>query len=164
MTSLTYPPGIYDMNTLLAAFDLVRGHPGGAVTLGPMLGKNAATLSQEINPAYPTAKLGLEDAVKLSVLTGDRRIATAFASELGCMLVALPAVPHCCTTLQAIGVLAREFSDLVGDFTEATADGKVTDNQMRRVESDAAMLVASVQVALQHIASLRAQASEAMAA
>ena len=46
------------MNVTLAAFNLVADYPGGAVSLGRMLGKNPATLSHEVNPQYATAKLG----------------------------------------------------------------------------------------------------------
>ncbi len=56
------------MNATLAAFHLVSDYRGGAVALAPLMGKNPATLSHEVNPNYGAAKLGLEDAIKLSNL------------------------------------------------------------------------------------------------
>ena len=142
------------MNISLAAFHTVHDFPGGAVALAPILGKNPATLSHEVNPNYPTAKLGLEDAVKLAVWTQDRRMATAFAAQVGCMLMPLPEVPRAGTCFAALSAMAREFAELVASVTEAAADGRVTPNELKRVETEAAQLMVGVQATVQHIASL----------
>ena len=142
------------MDVMLAAFHLVRDYPGGAVALGPMIGKGAATLSHEVNPNYPTAKLGLDDAVRLSVLTRDKRIATAFAAEVGAMLVPLPDAGMDCTSFGAISAMAREFSEMVGRVGEALADGRVSSNELSAVQAEAARLVAAVQTTVQHVATV----------
>ena len=142
------------MNILLSAFHVVHDHPGGAVVLGPMLGKNPATLSHEVNPNYAGAKLGLEDAVKLSVLTQDRRIATAFAAQVGCMLLALPEVSRAGTCFESLAAMAREFAELVASISESAADGRVSPNELKRVQTEAAQLVESVQSTVAHVATL----------
>ena len=148
------PTGNFSMNILLSAFHVVHDYPGGAVALGPMLGKNPATLSHEVNPNCVGAKMGLEDAVKLSVLTQDRRIATAFAAQVGCMLMPLPDMPRAGTSFEALAGMAREFAELVATVTEAAADGRVSPNELRRVEAEAAQLVVSVQSTVAHVAAL----------
>jgi hypothetical protein len=142
------------MNPTLAAFNLVRDYPGGATTLGPLIGKNPATLSHEVNPHYPTAKLGLEDAVRLSMLTRDLRIASAFASEVNCMLLPLPDPGVEPSSFQVLATMAREFAELVARVTEASADGHVTPNEARAVEREASELVASVQATVRHLNSM----------
>lgn len=142
------------MNILLAAFHTVHDFPGGAVALAPILGKNPATLSHEVNPNYSTAKLGLEDAVKLAVWTQDRRMATAFAAQVGCMLLPLPEVPRAGTCFEALSAMAREFAELVASVSEGVGDGRVTPNELKRVEIEAAQLVERVQATVAHVASL----------
>jgi hypothetical protein len=44
--------------------------------------------------------------------------------------------------------MAREFAEVIGQISEVTADGRVSDNELRRVESEAAELVSAVQMVL----------------
>lgn len=147
------------MDVLTAAFQLIHAYPGGAVALAPVLGKNPATLSHEVNPNYPTAKFGLDDAVKLSVWTCDRRIASAFASQVGCMLLPLPQGDETGTTLEDVAAMAREFADLAAEVSKAVADGKVSANELARVQREAAELVGRVETTVKHVAELAGAAA-----
>lgn len=151
------------MNITLSAFHLVHDFPGGAVALGPMLGKNPATLSHEVNPQYAGAKLGIEDAVKLTQLSRDLRILTSFAVQVECMVIPLNCGGSFDGGIEAVADLAREFSELVGAFTEAVRDNRVTQNELKRVEAEASHLVASVQRAVQHVNALAEKSREVRA-
>lgn len=142
------------MDVKLAAFHVVQDWPGGASALAPMLGKNPATLSHEVNPNYTTAKFGLDDAVKVTLLTGDLRIATAFAAQVGCMLLPLPGAAGSKVNHTAIAEMAREFAEMVARVSEASADGKVTPNELVAVEREAGELVAAVQNTVRHVAAM----------
>jgi hypothetical protein len=134
------------MDVLHAAMNLVHDHPGGAQDLGPKIGKAGSTLSHEVNPQYPHAKLGLLDALKLSVVSGNRGILNAFAAECGCLV--LPMVQNAGgdgDTLNALGAMAREFGELVAEVSCAMADGRVSDNEMARVETEAGQLMQALQ-------------------
>jgi hypothetical protein len=137
-----------------AAFALVRQFPGGAAALAPVVNKTATTLSHEVSPNYPSAKLGLEDAVALSVWSQDWRIANAFVGQMGGMVIPLPKVCAGETSLAALSELARDFSGLVEQVTGAIADGRVTRNELDRVQTQAAELVASVQATVQRVAEI----------
>lgn len=141
------------MNPTLAAFHLVRDYPNGAVALGPMMGKNSATLSHEVSPNYPSAKLGLEDAVRLTLITGDMRIANAFAAEVNCMLLPLPNQAAAPTSFTVLAKMAQEFAELVARVTDASTDGR-TQNEARAVEREAGELIACVQATVQHVNAL----------
>ena len=138
------------MNVQTAAFNLVHDYPGGATALAPLLGKSASTLSHEVDPNYPTAKLGLADALKLTMLSKDRSVLNAFAMACHCMVVPLPA----CSdnddddTFRSVTRVAREFAELISEVSEVTADGAVSDNELRRVDSEATELVAAIQAVL----------------
>lgn len=134
------------MDVLHAALNLVHNHPGGAQDLGPKIGKAGSTLSHEVNPQYPSAKLGLLDAVKLSVVSGNRAVLNAFAAECGCL--ALPLVQNAGgdeDTLKALAAMAHEFADLVAEASMAMADGHVSDNELARVETEAGQMVQALQ-------------------
>jgi len=132
-----------------AIFRLVHDYPGGAGALGPVLGKRGDSLSHEVSPVYPTAKIGLLDAVKLSLFTGDRQVLNAWAGDMGCMVVPLAAdVPG----VEGIGtrtaVLAKEFADLMGTLAADLADGDVSTNDLARIDREASELVSAIQALL----------------
>ncbi len=66
------------------------GAQHGARLLAPLVGKNPATLCNEVNPAVTTHKLGLADAVMLMHATRDYRILQACAQTLHHLVIALP--------------------------------------------------------------------------
>lgn len=138
------------MDVLTAAYNVVADYPGGALALAPQLGKSASSLSHELNRNYPTAKLGLHDAVKISVLTGDHRVLTAFAAECGCLVVPIASnAGGEAETLEALGQLAREFADVVATTGAAMADGRVTAAELDHMEREVGDLVAVAQRVLQ---------------
>lgn len=156
---MTFGFGETYVDVMLAAYHLVNDHPGGASTLAPLLGKVPATLSHEVNPNYPTAKFGLQDAVTLSTFTRSTLILDAFASQMNAVVVPLPDAQSAGTTFAALSTMATEFADLVAKVTDAVADGRVSPNELAAVQREASHLVAAVHAtlrAVQDIASVGA--------
>ena len=134
-----------------AAFNLVHDHPGGAASLAPRVAKNPATLCHEVTAAG-TAKLGLETAVKLSVLTQDQRILNAFAAACGCLVFPMPAVqPGGADAMHRVASLANEFGDVVRVVADAAADGRISANELAKVEREWGDLVACGQALVAHL-------------
>jgi hypothetical protein len=131
-------------NVLDAAFNLVHDYPGGATSLAPRLKRNATTLSHEVK-ATGTAKLGLVDAVKMSVLSNDRQILNAFAAECGCFVLPLPTVDMGMDAFHGLADAAQEFGKWVASVADAAADGRVTANELARVDQEVAELFARAQ-------------------
>lgn len=127
-----------------AAYHVLHDYPGGSTSLAPRIGKNPFTMSSEVR-GVGTAKLGLVDAVKMSVVANDRRILNAFAYEMGCMVLVLPTNGRHVNTFTQLGQLAREFGDYVEKLSAAVEDGKVTDNELARVREELAELVVAAQ-------------------
>ena len=121
-----------------AAFNVVHDYPGGAAALSDRLGKGRWALSHEVK-GDGTAKFGLADAVKVSLLTGDTRIAQAFAQAVGGAfvpgLVASRGLGD--EDLSAVGETMREVSEAVSSFCAAMADGKVSANELAAFEAEA---------------------------
>lgn len=119
-----------------AAFALVRAYPGGAVSLAPRIGKAHGTLSGEV-AGRPGYKLGLDDAVAISQLSGDLRILNAFAAELGCMVLHVP--DYTATgddVMQRVGAAAKEFGEFLAEVTTDAADGEISANEIKRIEKE----------------------------
>ena len=134
------------MNVLAAAYNVVSDYKGGAAALAPLLGKVGSTLSHEVSPTCPTAKFGLLDAVKITAFSGDWRILQAFAAEVGALVVPIHSnAGGEADTLAALGRMAKEFADLVSATGETMADGKVSDNELTRLERETGDLVAAAQ-------------------
>lgn len=135
-----------------AAFNLVHDHPGGAASLAPRLGKNPATLCHEVT-GHGTAKLGLETAVKLSVLTGDMRILNAMAAQCGCLV--LPLVCHEGEEGEAVmarlGVAAKEFGEFVAEVAADSRDGRISANELKSIEREWGELVSAGQSLVGHL-------------
>jgi hypothetical protein len=145
------------MQTVLdAAFHLAHDAPGGATALAARLGKNPGTLCHELT-ATGSAKLGLTDSVKLTLLTGDRRILNAFAAACGCLVLPMPDHTAGIDTYAQLADTAREFGEFVASVADGARDGRVTANELARVQRECAELV----VAAQDVCARLAQIHEA---
>lgn len=130
------------MNLMDAAYNVVHDYPGGAASLAPRMNKSSSSLSHEVT-ASGTAKLGLQDALKITQLTGDLRILQAFSALCGQMLVPLPdaqwhegadCLKRLADAMQQMGVLAQE---VAGDL----ADNSISDNELRRCQAAMGKLI-----------------------
>jgi hypothetical protein len=128
-----------------AAFNTVHDYPGGSVSLAPRLGKSATSLSHELT-GTGTAKLGLLDAEKIILLTGDLRILEAMAIDCGQMLVPLPSATMLMDDdcMLRLADTAREFGELCKEVGSDLVDGKISDNELRRIDRECGELVSSL--------------------
>lgn len=119
-----------------AAFALVRAYPGGSLSLAPRMGKAHGTLSHEVS-GRAGYKLGLDDAVAMSVLASDLRVLNAFAAEMGCLVLQLPDGGSVGSdVMQRVGQAAKEFGEFLSEVTTDAADGDISTNDLRRIEKE----------------------------
>ena len=131
------------MDVKTAAFNVGHDFPGGVVALAPLIGKNASTLNQELG-GVGTAKLGLADAVKMTLQAHDYRILDAFNMQCGRMSIPLPEMldlenDDC---MRALAGASKEFGELCSEVCSSLADGKISDNELARIQREAADMVA----------------------
>lgn len=146
------------MNVLDAAFHLVhdKAH-GGSSGLAPRMGKTHQALSAEV-AGKAGSKFGLEDAVKVQLLTGKSPILYAMAAELGEMCIPLPDL-HTEVNAQAaakVSVVAQDFGKLMSELAEDLADNKISDNELARIEAKWGELIGAGQAMLKHLTSMNA--------
>lgn len=141
------------MDVKTAAFNVAHDFEGGVVALAPLIGKNPNSLNQEV-AGIGTAKLGLRDAVKMTIVSGDYRILDAFNAQCGRMSLPLPSMldlesDDC---MRALAQTSREFSELCTEVCSSLSDGVVSDNELARIHREGGHLVATLQGLLAAVA------------
>lgn len=130
------------MHVIDAAYATVHDYPGGAGSLAPRVGTTQGVLNSKVNPNTTTHHLTLAESVKLVVLSGDNRIAHAFAHDVGGVFIPgacdLPACDM--AVLESMtGVFARA-GQVGASVHAALADGRVTPKEYAAIERKAYML------------------------
>jgi hypothetical protein len=140
------------------AYQLARAYPGGIEAIAHRMKKNPTTLGHELR-GQGSAKLGLEDAVILTDYSKDLRILEAWNADVGLVVIRMPDIPTgpiggC---LDRLSSTAREFSELVTEVAGDMGDGRISDNELRDIEREAAELLAAVHALLGAARTLNAQ-------
>lgn len=156
-------PGVAVMSLADAAFNTAHDYPGGADALGRRMGKS--NLSAEVNPNVPGAKLGLLDARKMVLLSGDFRIVTALNLDCGFypplpMPATLGATDLPC--LATLADLLKECADVVSTVSTDAGDGVVSANDLARAHREWSELVACGQRLMGQLAAMY-EAQQALA-
>lgn len=147
------------MDVITAAWNLAsdyRGDTGrGIQQLAKDIDRNPTSLTHALNRTG-SAKLGIEDAVRMSQFTGDLRILNAFAAECGCMVLPLPEsmAVEGDDAMQLVSKLMAELNDTVQAFVGAVADGKVTGNEVAEIKRQGGELQIALQQLVSHAVSM----------
>lgn len=154
------------MNILDTVRRMSRSYPGGTDAVAQRLGKSPSTFEKELRGA-PGFKLGAEDAADVSAICVELgtehaiAYATAIAAHCGCMLVPLPVGVDldADALVRVIAEASKESAELIADSLAAAADGKVSDNELARIDRAAGEMVAAVQ-SLRRVMAERNQAGK----
>jgi hypothetical protein len=148
------------MNRRDAALLLAHRYPGGLEALGARLGKRPDTLRKELT-GLPGYKWGADDEellVGLCLAAGvEDSLApiTAAAVNAGALVIPLPRQPDDGGgSFKHLAEAAREFGEFVASVADAEADGRVTANEIKRVERELGDLVSKGQSCVSHLRAL----------
>lgn len=123
-----------------AAYCLVHGFEldgkGGAEAMGPRIGKNPRLLSNEVNPDYEGAKLGLLTAVNIEREAGAADILHAHAQMLHHVCFALPYPDHFTGDVELLRLFA-DWQAGIGltcmEIQKALEDNRITFDEVNRI-------------------------------
>lgn len=123
------------MNITDAAYAVAHDYPGGTESLGPRMGISGALLRNKVNPNQSINHLTLAEALRMSVVTNDRRIVEAFARELGLVCLEVPAAENCADgeVIEMMSESMKTFGDIGAAITDTFSDGRVESHEARRV-------------------------------
>lgn len=113
--------------------------PQGAVGLTKRLGRNAGTFLNQLNPAQETAKLGLGDAVAMSIAADDYRILHAFADSCGYVAFKKPDFSRVSDASLLEMILKRDQAE--GEFAQVLAsalgNGQINASEFVQIQKEA---------------------------
>lgn len=134
------------MNTIDAAHRICEEFPGGAKALALRLGMRPAVLRAKCNPNGPangsTYQLGIIDAQRMQAMAGRYDILHAFADECGHASIPLPDA-HGDNLPHALAKTCAEFGDYLREVDQAMSDGRVTPNEIKRLEHELTEMIAA---------------------
>ena len=125
------------MNIADAAYSVAHDYPGGCESLAPRMGMSANVLRNKVNPNNTTHHLTLAEALRISQITGDVRIAIAIANELGYTMVQTPRVEDCCDSaiVELMGQAWSTHGEVGTEICKTLEDGRVEEKEVVRVEA-----------------------------
>lgn len=134
------------MNVKDAAYAVVHDYPGGSESLAPRIGMSAAILRNKVNPNNTTHHLTLEEADRMTAVTGDLRILHALASEHGQVMIGVGEGTDASdmAVLEVMASLWSHNGDLGTEVHRALADGVMTQDELERIRPAAYELQARV--------------------
>ena len=116
-----------------AAVNLVRSYPGSTKVVALLIDKNPATLAGELLEAK-SAKLGLCDAVHMSVVTQNPAILNVFADAMDCFVLPKGRSITGQDPMYLLSQLARSFGAVVEADSQALSKVKPTITEMQEIE------------------------------
>lgn len=146
------------MDITIALQRAVKQWPHGTAALAARMGLGVSSLLHKVSPTYPTAHASPEEAVEIMEVTGDHGALHAMAARLGYVLLPTPAVDVTHAPIAALADSVREFGEFVAEASTALADGRVSDNERRRIESEGAQALAAIERLLSIAQQLNEQA------
>ena len=114
---------------------LTSNHPGGAEALALRMGQDPVQFRSKANPQIDRAYFRPRELVQMQQLAGRYDILFAMADELG--HVVFPKLEFADGDVVAvIQKLTQEFSDVLKETTVAMADGRLSDNERKRLQHE----------------------------
>ncbi|MES2909870.1 MAG: phage regulatory CII family protein [Pseudomonadota bacterium] len=147
------------MNRLIASLHLARRHPDFDV-LAAHMGLSADTLRKKLTRVENYNFFVREEELLIELcqsanVPDSLAPLTAAAANAGALLVTMPrTMPEGSPTFKCLADAAQEFGQFMSTAAEALADGKVTANELKAIETQFAELVAMGQTCLANMAAI----------
>lgn len=139
------------MNLRDSARNLARRLHGGIEAWSLRVGKNPTSGRHEL-AGTAGYKFGLEDAELLTQFAMESgvpdplQILNTFAANCGAMVIPLPGLYESgVSTMEDLASAAKEFAEFVATSAQASADGKVTSNELADVDKELSHLIGCAQ-------------------
>lgn len=126
-----------------AAYAVVHATRDRARDIAERTGINYPVLLNKVNPHNERNLLTAVEAVAIQKASGDHRILFAEAAELGYACIPLQQCSAAGDMAHALATLCAQFGEYAREVGNATADGRVTFNEVKQLENDLGMLISA---------------------
>lgn len=145
------------MNRRDEALRLALRYPGGIDALAGRMSKRPDTLRKELTGVHGY-KFGVDEEELLIALCIGARVLdplapiTAAAVNAGAMVIPLPvALDEGSSSFAVLAETAKEFGEFMASVAESAADGRISANEIKRIERESGDLVSRVQACVAHM-------------
>ncbi len=107
---------------------------GGLPLLAKQMGIGEQSLRNKVGPTNEVAKLSVQEARSMMMITGDRGVLDVLAHDLGYKVVAIDVEQA--NVLDAMLKVVKEQGDVAAKIIEAMTDGKITPRERHDVERE----------------------------
>ncbi len=152
------------MKIAQAAYATVHEYAEGTEVLAQAIGiKSKQVLINKVSTSSTKSHyLTLSEAERIIKFTGDVRMIHALADEMGGVYVPAPlnGDARSITVMSDISKMSQEFGALIQEVANDIQDGVITDNEFKRIESEAnklrvALAILVADLSAMHDASMR---------
>ena len=132
------------MNITDALYRAAHAYPGGLEALAVRMGISASSLAHKVSPNYPGAHCSPQEMAAIMEFTGDHGALQALAGRMRYMLLPMVAKgPVDAEFTQRLATSVKEFGEFIAAISADLGDGRVTDNELRRIECELADMQAA---------------------
>jgi hypothetical protein len=139
------------MNITAALYRAAHGYQGGMAKLAQFVGCSEFGLQHKVSPSYLGAHCSPDELVTICEVTQDLGPLQAMAMRLGQLVIPLPTAAGVKGDVAVkLAATCQSFGELITEYSTSLADGRVTQNELRRIEREGAELNADVHALLAH--------------
>ena len=126
---------------------LVRNYKGGTESLAEAVYMSGTTLNHKVSPTYPTQWCSPEEMLGLMEQADDDGPLMVMAAARHYVLLPMPQLAGDATDACMARLLdcIKEFSEFTQEIANDLADGKVKDNELKRIEKEGAEAITAIQ-------------------
>lgn len=133
------------MDLTIALQRAVRGFEHGTAALAARMGLQLTSLYHKVSPTYPTSHCSPEEMLEIMQITGDHGALQALAGNLGYVLLPAPDLAADTPCTLALAQSVQEFGEFAAESARGLADGRISDNELARIEREGAQALAAIQ-------------------
>jgi hypothetical protein len=133
------------MDLTIALQRAVRGFEHGTAALAARMGLQLTSLYHKVSPTYPTSHCSPEEMLEIMQITGDHGALHALAGHLGYVLLPTPDLAADTPSTLALAESVREFGEFAAESARSLADGRISDNELARIEREGAQALGAIE-------------------
>lgn len=133
------------MDMTIALQRAVRGFEHGTAALAARMGLQQTSLYHKVSPTYPTAHCSPEEMLEIMQITGDHGALHALAGHLGYVLLPAPELSDETEGMLALAESIREFGEFASETARGLADGRISDNELARIQREGFQALAAIE-------------------
>jgi len=138
-----------------AFYHACKRFPGGITEVAKRIEMSGDVLQKKLSPTCDTHNLTVDEAERITLATGDPAGAIELARAARLTCIPMPRADEG-SLHKGMSDIAKEFSDLLNEFSQATTDNRISENECARFERESIELFVACSHELQRMRAMAA--------